>query len=170
MTQERIATSVAQSGSDVPERVVEQLRQLLADTFALYVKTKAFHWHMTGRHFRDHHLLLDEQATQVFEMIDAVAERARKLGGTTLRSVGDISRNQRLQDDERQHIFALDMLQELLKDNRRFVDFLKATHATCEAHGDIATASLIEVWVDETERRAWFLSAISSEAAREKAN
>ena len=136
------------------------LRELLADIFALYVKTKNFHWHMTGRHFRDFHLMLDDQSAQLFAMIDPVAERARKLGGTTLRSIGDISRHQRLQDEEAPHLTAETMLKQLLADNQELTTYLRSTHEICDRHNDVATASLIEVWIDESERRTWFLSEI----------
>ena len=143
--------------------ISEVLRPLLADVFCLYVKTKSFHWHMSGRHFRDYHLLLDEQAGQVFAMTDDIAERARKLGGITLRSIGDIARHQRLKDNDRDGILARDMLADLLDDNRQLAGFLRCAHETCERHGDVATTSLIEVWIDQTERRAWFLNEIVSE-------
>jgi len=136
------------------------LRQLLADTFALYLKTKNFHWHMTGRHFRDYHLLLDEHAEQIFATTDAIAERARKIGGTTLRSISDISRHQRLKDNDNESLAPKDMLAELRADNLELTRFLRSAHEVCEKHNDVATASLIEVWIDETERRAWFLSEI----------
>ena len=133
--------------------ISDVLRQLLADVFALYLKTKNFHWHMSGPHFRDYHLLLDEQADQVFAMTDAIAERARKIGGTTLRSIRDISRHQRLQDSHAEHVSPKDMLLELAEDNRHLTGYLRATHGVCESHNDVATASLIEVRIDETERR-----------------
>ena len=134
------------------------LRPLLADVFCLYVKTKNFHWHMSGRHFRDYHLLLDEQAEQIFAMTDDIAERARKLGGTTLRSIGDIARHQRLNDNDRERIAPREMLTDVLDDNRQLAGFLRSAHEVCERHGDVATTSLIEVWIDQTERRAWFLN------------
>jgi starvation-inducible DNA-binding protein len=133
------------------------LRKLLADVFALYVKTKNFHWHMSGRHFRDYHLLLDEQAGQLFAMTDDIAERARKLGAGTIRSISDISRNQRLKDNNQEVVPPENMLRELLSDNRELTKFLRETHEICERANDVATASLIETWIDETERRAWFL-------------
>ncbi len=136
------------------------LHRTLADVFALYLKTKNFHWHMTGRQFRDLHLLLDEQATQIFDMTDDVAERARKIGGTTVRSIGDISRHQRIRDNDAESVSPEDMLAELREDNRELAAALRADHETCAAHNDVATTSLIEVWIDETERRAWFLSEI----------
>lgn len=149
--------------ADSVAEISSGLRRLLADVFALYVKTKNFHWHVSGRHFRDFHLLLDEQATQVFSMTDVIAERARKIGGTTIRSIGDISRHQRLADNNSESVDPLDMLHELCRDNRELIRFLRSLHETCESNGDIATASLIEVWVDESERRAWFLSEITGE-------
>lgn len=139
------------------------LRRLLADVFVFYLKTKNFHWHMTGRHFRDYHLLLDEQADQLFAMTDEIAERARKIGGTTLRSVGDISRHQRLKDNENESLTPGDMMTEIYLDNRELTRFLRLTHETCEKHNDIATASLIENWVDQAERRSWFLAEITKE-------
>ena len=139
------------------------LRPLLADVFALYVKTKSFHWHMSGPHFRDYHLLLDEQADQIFAMTDDIAERARKIGGTTLRSIRDISRHQRLHDNDDEVAHPKDMLSELMADNRDLTRHLRAMHGVCEEHDDVATASLIEVWIDETERRSWFLSETERE-------
>jgi starvation-inducible DNA-binding protein len=138
--------------------ISDALRQLLADVFALYVKTKNFHWHMSGPHFRDYHLLLDEQADQIFAMTDAIAERARKIGGTTLRSIRDISRHQRLQDSHAELVGPKDMLSELMLDNQHLTRYLRATHEVCGSRNDVATASLIETWIDETERRTWFLS------------
>jgi len=138
--------------------ISDALRQLLADVFALYLKTKNFHWHMSGPHFRDYHLLLDEQADQIFAMTDPIAERARKIGGTSLRSIRDITRHQRLQDSHAAAVSPRDMMLELLEDNRHLTGYLRATHGVCETHNDVATASLIEVWIDETERRTWFLA------------
>jgi starvation-inducible DNA-binding protein len=134
------------------------LRQLLADVFALYMKTKNFHWHMSGPHFRDYHLLLDEHADQIFAMTDDIAERARKIGGLTLHSVGEISKHQRLKDNNEEFVGPKDMLAELSDDNQHLTRILRATHEVCERHNDVATASLIENWIDETERRTWFLS------------
>jgi starvation-inducible DNA-binding protein len=139
------------------------LRRLLADVFALYVKTKNFHWHMSGRNFRDFHLLLDEQATQIFDMTDAIAERARKIGGTSIRSISDISKHQRLQDNNEESVDPISMLHELCRDNRELTRFLRSMHEVCDKNQDVATASLIEVWLDETERRAWFLGEITGE-------
>ena len=133
------------------------LTALLADCFALYLKTKNFHWHMSGPHFRDYHLMLDEQADQIFAMTDPIAERSRKLGGTTLRSIGHISRAAAPARQRRRLRRAGHMLAELRDDNRQLASLLRQTHALCEEHDDIATASLIEVWLDETERRTWFL-------------
>ena len=137
------------------------LRQLLADVFALYVKTKNFHWHMSGRHFRDYHLLLDEHAEQIFAMTDDIAERARKIGGTTVRSIGDIAQHQRLKDNDEELVTPENMLSELCADNQRLTRFLRSTHELCERHNDVATASLIETWIDQTERRTWFLAEIT---------
>ncbi len=136
------------------------LRTLLADAFALYVKTKNFHWHMTGQHFRDYHLLLDEHADQIFAMTDDIAERARKIGGTTLHSISDISGHQRLKDNNKEFVPPRDMLAELSADNQQLTRFFRSAHEVCEKHNDVATASLIEVWIDQTERRTWFLSEI----------
>ncbi len=133
------------------------LTTTLADVFALYIKTKNFHWHMSGRHFRDYHLLLDEQGDQIFAMTDDIAERVRKIGGTTLRSVGEIGRTQRLLDNDAEYVTPLDMLSELRDDNTRLASFFREVHGLCEEYGDVATASLIENWIDETERRVWFL-------------
>jgi len=133
------------------------LNVLLADFFALYLKTKNFHWHVSGPHFRDYHLLLDEHADQIFDTTDPIAERVRKLGGTTLRSIGQISRSQRIRDNDADYVTALDMLAELREDNQRLTSRLREVHNVCEEHGDVATTSLIEVWIDEAERRVWFL-------------
>src|SRR5713226_4224901 len=130
---------------------------LLADMFALYVKTKNFHWHISGPHFRDYHLLLDEQGEQIFATTDAIAERARKIGGTTLRSIGQISHMQRVLDNDADFVTPLDMLAELRDDNRQLVASLRETHALCDEQGDVASASLIENWIDEAEKRTWFL-------------
>jgi starvation-inducible DNA-binding protein len=133
------------------------LNLILADVFALYVKTKNFHWHMSGPHFRDYHLLLDEHADQLFAMTDPVAERVRKLGGITLRSIGQISRTQRVLDNDAEYVEPLDMLAELAEDNKTLTVRLRQAHNVCDKYRDVATASLIEVWIDETERRSWFL-------------
>ena len=139
------------------------MNAILADVFALYVKTKNFHWHMSGPHFRDYHLLLDEQADQLFAMTDTIAERVRKIGGATLKSIGQISRMQRVQDNDVEYVEPQDMLAEVREDNKELTARLREAHNVCEEHRDIATASLIEVWIDETERRTWFLY----EAARQ---
>jgi starvation-inducible DNA-binding protein len=133
------------------------LNILLADVFALYLKTKNFHWHMSGPHFRDYHLLLDEQSDQIFAMTDAIAERARKIGGTTLRSIGQAGRLQRVLDNDADYVTPLDMLAELRDDNKQMAAHMREPHTLCDEHGDVATASLLEVWIDETERRTWFL-------------
>lgn len=130
---------------------------ILADVFALYVKTKNFHWHMSGPHFRDYHLLLDEQADQIFAMTDPIAERVRKLGGLTIRSIGHIARTQRIPDNDADYVEPSDMLAELRDDNETLASRLRQAHNVCEEHGDVATTSLIEIWLDETERRIWFL-------------
>jgi starvation-inducible DNA-binding protein len=154
MTQSaKISMATGLSRKAVAE-ISTSLRQVLADTFSLYLKTKNFHWHMAGRHFRDYHLLLDEQAGQVFAMTDDIAERARKIGGTTLRSIGDIARHQRLQDNDEETITPEEMFVELRGDNLQLTDFLRGTHELCARHGDVATTSLIETWIDETERRS----------------
>jgi starvation-inducible DNA-binding protein len=147
-------------GGDAVEEISSNLRRLLADVFALYVKTKNFHWHMSGLHFRDYHLLLDEQSTQIFAMTDDIAERARKIGGTTLRSISDIAKNQRLKDNNKEGVSPKEMISELCEDNQQLTRSLRATHEVCDRHTDVATASLIENWIDETERRTWFLSEI----------
>ncbi len=133
------------------------LNILLADMFALYLKTKNFHWHMSGPHFRDYHLLLDEQGDQIFATTDAIAERVRKIGGTTLHSIGHISRLQRIADNNAEFVTPMDMLAELRDDNKQLVANLRETHGVCEEHEDVATASLLEIWIDEAERRTWFL-------------
>jgi starvation-inducible DNA-binding protein len=143
--------------ADGVARISSALRQLLADVFVLYLKTKNFHWHMTGPHFRDYHLLLDEHGTELFAMTDVIAERARKIGGAALRSVSDISCHQRLQDNNEELVPAERMLDELAVDNRRLTEYLRFTHETCTRFSDVATSSLIETWIDETERRTWFL-------------
>jgi starvation-inducible DNA-binding protein len=133
------------------------MNAILADVFALYLKTKNFHWHMSGPHFRDYHLLLDEQGDQLFAMTDPIAERVRKLGGTTVRSIGHIARLQRVADNDASYVEPEDMLAELREDSKALAARLREAHGVCEEYEDIATASLIEVWIDETERRTWFL-------------
>ena len=140
--------------------ISRELRHLLADVFTLYLKTKNFHWHMSGRHFRDYHLLLDEHSEQILAMTDAIAERARKLGASTLHSVGDICRHQRLKDNDYENMAPQYMLAELCDDNQQLTQSLRSAHDLCDKHNDVATASLIETWIDEAERRVWFLSEI----------
>lgn len=144
-------------GSVATRNISAALNALLADTFALYLKTKNFHWHMAGPHFRDYHLMLDEQADQLYAMTDPIAERVRKLGGTTLRSIGQIARLQRVLDNDAEYVEAGDMLAELREDNQALTKRFREAHELCDKHRDVATASLIEVWIDETERRTWFL-------------
>jgi starvation-inducible DNA-binding protein len=148
---------------DGVEKIETELKKLLADVFALYVKTKNFHWHMSGRHFRDYHLLLDEHGDQLFAMTDDVAERARKIGATSLRSISDISKYQRLKDNNAEFVTPKDMLTELFEDNLQLTKYLRATHEVCDKYNDVATASLIENWIDETERRTWFLVEIKND-------
>ena len=143
--------------SDAVRDVSGALNALLADMFALYVKTKNFHWHVSGPHFRDYHLLLDEQADEIFATTDPIAERVRKIGGTTLKSIGQIAAQKRLLDNDAAYVTPLDMLAELRDDNKQLVNEMRRTHALCDQYGDVATASLIEVWIDEAERRTWFL-------------
>jgi starvation-inducible DNA-binding protein len=143
--------------------IAAAMNAILADVFALYLKTKNFHWHMSGPHFRDYHLLLDEQADQLFAMTDAIAERVRKIGGSTVKSIGHISRMQRVEDNDADYVEPQDMLAEVREDNKILAARLREAHNVCDEHRDIATASLIEVWIDETERRTWFLY----EAARQ---
>jgi starvation-inducible DNA-binding protein len=144
-------------GANAQRDLAGALAALLADTFALYVKTKNFHWHMSGPHFRDYHLLLDEQATQIYDMTDPIAERARKVGGTTIRSIGHIARLSRIADNDADFVTPDDMLAELRDDNSRLASAMRETHALCDEHNDVASASLLENWIDETERRVWFL-------------
>jgi len=138
--------------------ISDHLNRLLADVFALYMKTKNFHWHMSGPHFRDYHLMLDEQSAQIFAMTDDVAERVRKIGGTTLRSIGAIARLQRIRDNDAEDVSPKAMLRELHADNLTLVEAMMDAHAVCDDHADVATASLIENWIDEAQRRAWFLA------------
>ena len=147
--------------------VAAGLNGILADVFALYLKTKNFHWHMSGPHFRDYHVMLDEQADQLYAMTDPLAERIRKIGGTTLRSIGHIARTQRILDNDADYVDPSDMLAELCDDNQTIAARLREVHDLCDEHRDIASASLIEVWIDETERRTWFLfeSSRSPDAA-----
>lgn len=144
-------------GESATRDVAGALTTLLADTFALYLKTKNFHWHMSGPHFHDYHLMLDGQADQILAMTDEIAERARKVGGTTLRSIGHVARLQRISDNDAPYVTPDDMIAELASDNRQYAAYLRAVHGTAEEHNDVATASLVENWIDETENRAWFL-------------
>src|SRR5215470_515109 len=144
-------------GSNATRDISGALNALLADVFALYVKTKNFHWHVSGPHFRDYHLMLDEQGEQIFDTTDDIAERVRKIGGTTLRSIGHIARLQRVADNDADFVTPQDMLAELREDNKELTQRLRETHDVCDEHGDVATASLIEVWIDQAERRTWFL-------------
>jgi starvation-inducible DNA-binding protein len=157
-------TTPTDLGSNARRDIGGALNALLADFFALYVKTKNFHWHVSGPHFRDYHLMLDEQADQIFAATDDIAERVRKLGCTTIRSIGHIARLQRLLDNDADFVTPEDMLAELRDDNRTLIGSLREAHATCDEENDVASASLIEVWIDEAERRAWFLF----EATRER--
>jgi starvation-inducible DNA-binding protein len=149
--------------SNATQDLSAALNLLLADMFALYImfalymKTKNFHWHMSGPHFRDYHLLLDEQSEQIFATTDDLAERVRKIGGLTLRSIGHIARLQRVKDNDADYVTPLDMLAELREDNKQLVAHMRAAHDVCDEHGDVASASLIENWIDEAERRTWFL-------------
>jgi starvation-inducible DNA-binding protein len=147
--------------SDIDRQAVQDiagaLNALLADVFALYLKTKNFHWHMTGPHFRDYHLLLDEHGDQLFGMTDDIAERVRKIGGTTLRSIGHIARLQRISDNDADFVTAQDMLGELREDEKSLVLSMRGAHTVCDEAGDVATASLLENWIDQTQRRIWFL-------------
>ena len=155
-TKPRLATPT-DLGANATKDIAGALNALLADTFALYLKTKNFHWHMSGPHFRDYHLMLDEQSDQIFAMTDVLAERVRKIGGTTIRSIGDISRQQRIADNDAAYVDPLDMLAELRDDTQRFIGSMRETHDLCDEHGDVATTSLLEVYIDEAERRVWFL-------------
>jgi starvation-inducible DNA-binding protein len=144
-------------GADAVKEISGALTILLADMLALYVKTKNFHWHVSGAHFRDYHLLLDDQATQIYAVTDAIAERVRKIGGTTLRSIGHIGRLQRLADNDADYVTPLDMLAELRDDNLQLIVHMRETHELCAESGDVASTSQLEVWIDEAEQRAWFL-------------
>jgi starvation-inducible DNA-binding protein len=144
-------------GSEATRDIAGALNLLLADLFALYLKTKNFHWHVSGPHFRDYHLLLDEQADQVFAITDTVAERVRKIGAVTLHSIGHIGRLQRVSDNDADYVSPLDMLAELREDNLQLAARMREAHGTCDERGDVATASLLEVWIDEAEKRSWFL-------------
>ena len=144
-------------GAEATRDIAGALNILLADVYALYFKTKNFHWHVSGPHFRDYHLLLDEQGDQIYATADPIAERVRKVGGTTLRSIGHIAKLQRVLDNDAEYVSPLDMLAELKDDNMQLATHMRAAHEICDEHRDIATASLLEVWIDEAERRTWFL-------------
>ena len=144
-------------GSDAVKNISGALNALLADVLALYLKTKNFHWHTSGPHFRDYHLLLDEQAAQIFAMTDDIAERVRKIGGTTIRSIGHVGRLQRLSDNDAEFVEPLDMLAELREDNRALAASMREVHDLCDEENDVATTSMLEIWIDQTERRVWFL-------------
>jgi starvation-inducible DNA-binding protein len=156
-----LRTTSLQTPADLKAEDVREisgaLNILLSDVFALYLKTNNFHWHVSGPHFRDYHLLLDEHGDQIFAITDAIAERVRKIGGMTVRSIGEISRLQRIQDNDAGFVTPVDMLAELRDDNNELVAKMRATHALCVEHNDVATASSLEVWIDEAERRTWFL-------------
>src|ERR1700677_2592582 len=151
------AKSIGQLDHAAVEEISTELNHLLADSFILDLKTKNFHWDMTGRNFRDYHLLLDEHGDQIFAMTDPIAERVRKLGGSTIRSIAHVARLQRLGDNDAEYVDPLDMIAELREDNRTLLASMRETHDLCDEENDVATASLLEVWIDETERRIWFL-------------
>ena len=150
-------------GAAASKSIEGGMNAILADVFALYMKTKNFHWHMSGPHFRDYHLLLDEQGEQIFAMTDVIAERARKIGGTTIHSISEIAEQQRLKDNNAQFVPPRNMLAELRDDNQQLTREMRSFHQVCEDHNDVATTSLLEVWIDETERRTWFLSETVAE-------
>ena len=158
-----LATPTDLKSNAIPA-IAEALNAVLADAFALYVKTKNFHWHMSGPHFRDYHLLLDEQGEQIFAITDPLAERVRKIGGTTLRSIGHIAKVQRIRDNDAEFVPAAEMLAELRDDNKRFTAGMRQAHRICEEHEDIASTSLLETWIDEAERRTWFLFEAAQQA------
>lgn len=157
-TRQRIPLSTPTDLSPKGTRdITAVLNEALADVFALYLKTKNFHWHLSGPHFRDYHLMFDEQADQLFAMTDTIAERVRKIGGSTLKSISHIARLQRIADNDAEFVEPEDMLAELCEDNKTLAAHLREAHNVCDEHRDVATASLIEIWIDETERRTWFL-------------
>ena len=157
----RSESAMLRTTTDLPAEAVgavtDALNPLVADAFALYVKTKNFHWHVSGPHFRDYHLLLDDQGEQIFAMTDELAERCRKIGGTTLRSIGHISRLQRIRDNDQEFVAAVDMLRELMEDSKAFTVSMRQAHEVAAANNDVATTSLLENFIDETEKRTWFL-------------
>jgi starvation-inducible DNA-binding protein len=150
-------TTPSDIGAEAVKNITGALNALLADTFGLYLKTKNFHWHMSGPHFRDYHLLLDDHGDQIFAMTDDIAERVRKIGGTTIRSIGHIARLQRISDNDAEYVTPKDMLSELHEDEKAFVLSMRAVHTLCDDAGDVATASLLENWIDQSQRRSWFL-------------
>jgi len=154
---EQLSTMPTDLRPDAVRDIAGALNALLADVFTLYFKTKNFHWHVSGPHFRDYHLLLDDHADQIFATTDDIAERVRKIGGTTLRSIGHVSRLRRFLDNDADHVTPMDMLAELRDDNKQLTAWMRETHDLCEQYGDVATASLLENWIDEAERRSWFL-------------
>jgi starvation-inducible DNA-binding protein len=151
--------------AEAVKEISKALNGLLADSFALYLKTKNFHWHVSGPHFRDYHLLLDEQAEQIFATTDEIAERVRKIGGTTLRSIGHVGRLQRIADNDAEFVVPLDMLLELMADNKTTIETMREAHDIADEHGDVATASLLENFIDQAEKRTWFLFEASRRAA-----
>ena len=159
LTARRNASLATHTGfeADAAREIAAAMNGILSDVFALYIKTKNFHWHISGPHFRDYHLLLDEQAGQLYAMTDPIAERVRKIGGATLKSIGQIARTQRVIDNDAPHVEPQDMLAELREDNKELSKRLREAHDIADEHRDIASASLIEIWTDETERRTWFL-------------
>jgi len=159
----RLTTQTDLSDNAVPE-IAEALNGLVADSYVLYTKTKNFHWHVSGPHFRDYHLLLDEQADQIYATADPIAERVRKLGGRTLHSIGDVARLQRIRDNDADYVTPLDMLAELREDNMQLIASMREAHGVCDEHEDVATTSMLEVWIDEAERRVWFLFEASRSA------
>jgi starvation-inducible DNA-binding protein len=157
MLQKTLFTIPTALSENAVHDISEALKLLLSDAFALYLKTKNFHWHMSGPHFRDYHLMLDDQSDEIFAMTDAIAERARKMGGTTVRSIGQIARLQRIADNDAEYVEPLDMIAELRDDNAILTQDMRETHSLCDEAGDVATASLLENWIDESEKRIWFL-------------
>ena len=150
--------------TDAVSEISEQLNAILATTFAIYLKTKNFHWHVSGPHFRDYHLLLDEQGEQIFDSTDDIAERVRKIGGTTLRSIGQISKLQGIEDNDESFVSPGDMLRELMSDNKKLIEAMRGCHEVCDKYGDVATASILENFIDQAERRVWFLFEASRKA------
>ena len=166
-TRRKVAASLdtpTDLSTDAVNAISAKLNTILADTFALYLKTKNFHWHVSGPHFRDYHLMLDEQADQIFASTDVIAERVRKLGGTTLRSIGHISKLQTLEDNDEAYVAPGDMLAELMADNKKVVEAMREAHEVCEDNKDVATASELEIFIDQAERRLWFMFEASRKA------